>query len=185
MSSAEDAFAKGDWIVHSYYGIGKVKKIEKKRVNGKEKRFYRVESEDTTYWIPLDRASESHVRALAKRSTLRRALRLLTKEPTEMDSNFKSRQKRIREVLANGKLRSLIRLVRDLWARGQENKLSMTEVGALRQAMDNLTDEVAVAEGISDEDALAKLQKLLEQQDIEPKKGSSTGLVEQLLRRVS
>lgn len=185
MSSAEDAFAKGDWIVHSYYGIGRVKKIEKKRVNGTEQKFYRVVSQDTTYWLPLERAGESHVRALANRTTLRRALRLLTKEPTEMDNNFKTRQKRIREVLANGKLRALIRLVRDLWARGQENKLSMTEVGALRQAMDHLTDEVAVSEGISDEDALSKLTDLLDEQEIEPKKGSSTGLVEQLLRRIS
>lgn len=181
MTTAEKVFSKGDWIVHSYYGVGEVTKVEKKRVNGKNEEFYRVESDDTTYWIPLERAKENHIRALASRTSLRRALSLLKKGPEEMDSNFKVRQSRIKEVLAKGKLRDLIRLVRDLWSRGQDTKLSMTELSALRQAMDNLVVEIAVAEGIENDKASAKLRELLNEQVTEPSKGSSTGIIRQFL----
>lgn len=181
MTTAEKVFSRGDWIVHSYYGVGEVKKVEKKSVNGKNKEFYRVESNNTTYWIPLERAKESHIRALATRTSLRRALALLKKAPEEMDSNYKIRQSRIKEVLASGKLRDLIRLVRDLWARGQDSKLSMTELSALRKAMDNLVVEIAVAEGMEDSEASAKLRELLNDQEVERSKGSSTGMIRQFL----
>lgn len=185
MTTAESVFSRGDWIVHSYYGVGEVKKIEKKRINGNKRKFYRVESGDTTYWIPVERAKESHIRALATRTSLRRALGLLKKEPEEMDSNFKERQSRIKEVLAEGKLHATIRLVRDLWARSRVSKLSMAEHNALRRGMENLVVEIAIAEGISNVAASEKLQELLNDQELEATKGSSTGIVRKFLNWAS
>lgn len=181
MAKTDNDYSKGDWIVHSYYGVGKVKKIEKKKINGKNKKFYRVESDDTIYWIPVERESVSHIRALATRTSLRRALKLLTEKPKEMASNFKTRQSRIKKVLAKGNLRKMLKLVRDLWARGQEKKLSMTELNALRKAMDDLVVEIAVAEDLSNEEASSKLQELLNEQEVEPAKGSSTSIVRKFL----
>ncbi len=183
MATTEKVFSRGDWIVHSYYGVGKVKKIEKKKIDGEKKKFYRVESDMTTYWIPLEGASESHIRAAATRTSLRRALNLLTQKPAEMDAHFKARQSRIEEVLANCNLREMIKLVRDLWARGQVEKLGALELSALQQAMDNLVVEIALAEGICNMEASSKLLGLLSEQTEEPSMGSSAGVVRKFLRR--
>lgn len=185
MATAENDYAKGDWIVHSYYGVGKVKKIEKKKINGERKKFYRVESDASIYWIPVEGASESHIRAIANRATLRQAMNLLKEKPKEMASNFKARQIRIKEVLAKGNLRPMIRLVRDLWGRSQVSNLSMTELNALRQAMENLVVESAVAEGTSNEAATSKLIELLNEHDLEPTEGSSKGMIRKFLNWTS
>ena len=185
MATEENEYSRGDWIVHSYYGVGKVKKIERKMINGEKKKFYRVESDASIYWIPVEGANESHIRALAKASTIRRALNLLKEKPKEMASSFKVRQTRIKEVLAEGNLRPMIRLVRDLWGRSQVSNLSMTELNALRQAMENLVVESAVAEGTSNEVATSKLIELLNEQDLEPTQGSSKGMVRKFLNWTS
>jgi hypothetical protein len=57
----------------------------------------------------------------------------------------------------------------------------MTELSALRQAMDNLVVEISVAEDVSYEEASAKLRERLQEQEVEASKGSSTGIIRQFL----
>ena len=185
MAMKEKIFTRGSWIVHSSYGVGKVKNIEKKRINGKKKEFYRIEADETTYWIPVKKASESPIRSVASRAYLSRTLSILKREPKRMNSNFKTRQNRIKEVLTTGSLRKMVRLLRDLWARGQDNKLNDTELNALHRIMNNLVVELAVAEGISREKASSKIKKILDQRASEPSKGSSSGVIWQFLSKAS
>ena len=42
MSEENTAYAKGDWIVHTTYGLGQIMAIEKKRLAGKARAYYRV-----------------------------------------------------------------------------------------------------------------------------------------------
>ncbi len=161
MSEADEAFVKGDWIVHPTYGIGQIKRIEKKQIQGQKTRFYRVEREDTTYWLPTEEIGPSRARRLATRAQFRRAIKLLRKAPQEMDPNYKKRQSRIRKVMSKGSLRGVIRVIRDLWARQRKNRLSDTEKRALEQFIDNLVEEWSIAEGISSEEARAELHDLL------------------------
>lgn len=170
MSDADDGgiateYTKGEWVVHPAYGVGQVHKKETKKVDGKEIEFYRVEGDQTTYWLHANEPSESNVRRLATSKEVRRALRLLRKPPKEMDSNFRERRKRISEVIAKGSLRSLVRLIRDLWGRKRAKRLSDTEHIALQRSMDRLTAEWAVAESVSPEDAQAELISILDGED--------------------
>jgi RNA polymerase-interacting CarD/CdnL/TRCF family regulator len=156
-------FEVGDWIVHPNYGVGKISKIEKKHVNKKKARYFRVEAEETTYWIPIENVEESRVRKVISRSGFRKAIRLLKKTPEKMDPNYKQRQSRIKDVLSEGLLRSTIRLVRDLWARNHKKSLNDSERTALRKIMDNLAAEWAVVESISPKEASKELNRVLTQ----------------------
>ncbi len=167
MSDAEDGkavadYSKGEWIVHPAYGVGQVEKKETKRVDGEDIEFYRVEGDQTTYWLHANQPSESNVRRLSNSKDFRKALKLLRGKPREMDANFRERRKRISEVIAKGSLRSLIRLIRDLWGRKKAKRLSDTEHIALQRSMDRLTAEWAVAESVSAEDAQAELISILD-----------------------
>lgn len=161
MAKSKDVFTKGDWIVHPTYGIGQVKGIEKKQIEGTKTRYYRVEREDTTYWLPTEEIASSRARKLASRTQFRRAIRLLSKKPREMDENYKVRQTRIRELMRKGSLRGVTRVVRDLWARRRENRLSDTERRALEQFIDSLVQEWSIAEEITVDDARAQLHDML------------------------
>lgn len=170
MSDVEDGkvvadYSKGEWIVHPAYGVGQVEKKETKSVDGEEIEFYRVEGDQTTYWLHANQPSESNVRRLSTSKEFRKALKLLRGEPREMDSNFRERRKVISEVIAKGSLRSLIKLIRDLWGRKKAKRLSDTEHIALQRSMDRLTAEWAVAESVSPEDAQAELISILDGED--------------------
>lgn len=160
-------FEVGNWIVHPIYGVGKISKIEEKRVNKTASEYYRVEADETTYWIPVDSVENSRVRKVISRSAFRRAVRLLKKKPEQMDANYKQRQSRIKKVLSEGLLRATIRLIRDLWARNRKKNLNDTERTALRTIMDNLAAEWAVVESISPKEATQEITRLLSQNQMQ------------------
>jgi RNA polymerase-interacting CarD/CdnL/TRCF family regulator len=43
MNIQPATYSKGDWIVHAYYGVGQVKGIEKKELEGEKKLFFKVD----------------------------------------------------------------------------------------------------------------------------------------------
>jgi CarD family transcriptional regulator len=162
MAQGSERFKNGDWIVHPSYGVGRIKKVERKRLDGQQLEYFRVEAHETAYWIPLDGMEESRARKVISQADFRKAVRLLENPPRQMDESYKKRRKRINEVLSEGLLRPTIRLVRDLWARNHKKRLNDTEKGALRRIMDTLVDEWAITEGISPEEANAQLNELLD-----------------------
>lgn len=170
MASEQHKFNKGDWIVHPVYGVGRIKKLEKKRLDGQRQEYYRVEAGETAYWIPLVGIEESRARKVISQADFRKAVQLLEKPPKTMDANYKVRRKRINDVLTHGLLNPTIRLVRDLWARNRKNRLNDSEKNALRRIMDNLVDEWAITEGISTEEASIQLNEMLDHYQVEEPK---------------
>jgi CarD family transcriptional regulator len=155
-------YAKGDWLVHPAYGIGQVKKVEKKNVEGRKIEFYRVEGENVTYWLPVGELQASRVRRLASKKEFRKAIKLLRRTPKEMDPDHTKRRSRIKDVMATGSLRAVVRAIRDLSARDSEKRLSDTERRSLEQFIGTLVEEWAIAEEISQHEARTELQTMLD-----------------------
>ena len=162
MAADGDNYSKGDWLVHPSYGIGQVKKVEKKKIEGEKIEFYRVEGENTTYWLPVGQLEASRVRRLATRRQFRKAIKLLKRTPREMDPDHTKRRSRIKEVMSTGSLRSVVRAVRDLSARNSDKRLSDTERRSLEQFIDSLVEEWAIAEGIEPHEARTELHAMLD-----------------------
>ena len=57
-------FSKGEWIVHHYYGVGQVKGIEKKVLDGSKVAYYRVKTRNSQYWVPVESEDNSRLRPL-------------------------------------------------------------------------------------------------------------------------
>ncbi len=155
-------YAKGDWLVHPSYGIGQVKTVEKKNVEGKKIEFYRVEGENVTYWLPVGELQASRVRRLASKKEFRKAIKLLRRTPKEMDPDHTKRRSRIKDVMATGSLREVVRAIRDLSARDSEKRLSDTERRSLEQFIDTLVEEWAISEEISQHEARTELRTMLD-----------------------
>lgn len=162
MAKTNKPYSNGDWLVHPSYGIGQVKKIEKKRIEGRKIKFYRVEGEHSTYWLPVEELEGSRVRRLASRRQFRKAIELLKSAPREMDPDHTKRRSRIKDVMTTGSLRSVVRAIRDLSARNTEKRLSDTERRSLEQFIDGLVEEWAIAEGIEAHAARSELKDMLD-----------------------
>jgi CarD family transcriptional regulator len=163
MTDKELTYSVGDWIVHHMYGVGQVKKIEKKRLDQTKTEYYKVQANNSIFWVPVKNPNSDRIRPLTSTSSLKKALRFLKKTPHEMESNHNKRESRINKIRAEGKLSSICKIIRDLSAKEREKSLSTTEKQALDTFIDLLLREWSVCAGISIQDAQHKLQEYLKE----------------------
>lgn len=163
MKDNELPYSVGDWIVHHFYGVGQVKKVEKKRLNKTKALYYKVEAKDSVYWVPVEKSDSKRIRPVTSKTRLKKALRLLKKAPDEMDPNHKKRESRINEIKTEGRLSSICQIVRDLSAKERQKPLSTREKHALETFKDLLLREWSVCVGISIDDARHELQDSLQE----------------------
>jgi len=160
-----DDYAQGDWIVHAYYGIGRIKGVEAKSISGEESRYYKIKATDSTYWLPVDQMDSEELRPLATFEDIQLAINVLREPPKEMSSNQNIRKSRIRRVQLQNKPEVVAGLVRDLQARRKEKgMLNQGERSAFSALKQQLIEEWAIVYGLSPETAAANLDALLAQQ---------------------
>ena len=138
-------FSKGEWIVHHYYGVGQIKGIEKKVLDGEKVSYYKVKTRNSQYWIPVDSEDNSRLRPLSSPDEIKKISRVLKRKPDEMDPDHMQRKRLIKEVQAEGSLKDMARIIRDLSARQKAKKLNPTEEDALKRFKDRLVREWAVS----------------------------------------
>jgi RNA polymerase-interacting CarD/CdnL/TRCF family regulator len=154
-------YSKGDWIVHSSYGIGRIQGIERKHVNDATREYYRVKGHDSVYWVPIDVDERCRVRPLASQSKLKNALKVLRDSPSEIGSNHKQRQALIRKAKEEGSLTAICRIVRDLNAMHRRKPLSESERRELEIMKSRLMREWAICTGMNHEDIRQQLTEML------------------------
>lgn len=155
-------YEPGDWVVHCYHGVGRIKAAERKRMGGKETTYFRIEMVDSMIWIPVKTMDNGKIRSVAKKTDFQQAIEVLTRQPGEMDSNLNIRRVRINEVIAENKPVTTARLVRDMFARQQaKGTMNETERRAYRTLCDRLTQEWAVCMDIDVKMASDLLDQLL------------------------
>ncbi len=153
---------KGNWIVHAFYGVGQIQGLEKKRLEGKDVFYYRVENEESTFWIPVQQVMTDRIRPVASESKLQEAIEALEERPQKM-GNHKERQLRIKEIRSQGLLLPTACLVRDLSYGDATKKLSFSEHDVLDELKKRLIMEWSVVLGISPGEARRQLNKKLPQ----------------------
>ena len=159
--TVDAVFAVGDWIVHNAYGVGQIKKIEKKPIHGEKIRAFRVKVKDGFYWLPLKRADNPRVRRVVTKRKLNRALRMITRKPKKMAKNYKARNKRIKKDLESGSIYKMARLMRDLLALRKTKKWNNTEKDAFDRMMELFARECSVCYDMPIEDGRAKIAEVI------------------------
>jgi CarD family transcriptional regulator len=168
MARAEgsQSFSKNNWIVHPIYGVGQVRGVESKSIAGTERDYYKVKGMECTFWIPVNNSEESSVRPMVTRTELRKALMTLSNEPNEMASKHTKRWRAIREAMAEGTLISTCRIIRDLWARNKEKKLSASEQEMFRKLKETLFKEWMVCAGLKSNEVRRHFKRILQGESV-------------------
>lgn len=162
MTEAELILTQGDWIIHSFCGVGQVRATEHKSIGGKESAYYRIEMLDSTVWQPVGSTEGKNIRELSKQIEFQLAIDALIEEPVEMSANINTRKGHISQVLAENIPVSTACLIRDLRARhAQIGNLNQTESQAYRALCDRFIQEWAVCMGITIEKANNRLHEMI------------------------
>jgi CarD family transcriptional regulator len=167
-------FSVGEKVMHCAHGAGVITEKKEMRIVEMPKRYFVIQllGSDSTLMVPTDQAEE-RLRPACKRVALRRLLiSELTSEPEELPGDYKTRQKQLENKLKSGETQGWIEVVRDLTFQGEQKPLSRGDQKLLDRAMDLLSGELALAQGISIVEAKPRLEsiiygqhKLVEHQD--------------------
>lgn len=117
MEERKTNYKNGDWLLHSHFGAGQILGTETKHVSGGEKSYYKIETSNSTLWLPTDGLDDSKLRPISTQEEFEEAINVLRADPEEMDPNATERKKRIEEVKSANIPKETAELVRDVWQR--------------------------------------------------------------------
>lgn len=162
MDIQPGTYSKGDWIVHAQHGVGQVKGIEKKVLEGENKVFFRVKTFNGVYWLSAVQTNVEYIRPITSEHKIKKALTTIRRAPKQLPKDHNKRNKVILDALKDPSLLAKARMIRDLNGKQQESRLNFTEEDAFIKMKNQLLDEWSVVKE-EDRDILEEiLEKALQ-----------------------
>ena len=161
MDVQQNTYSKGDWIVHAHYGVGQVREMEKKELEGEKRIFHRVATFDGEYWLSVSATDVKYIRPIASEYQIKRALIIVRKTPEELPESHTQRGKMISDAIKDPSLYTKARMIRDLNRREQEARLNFAEENALVRMKKHFLDEWSVIKKTDRKILEEKLEKAL------------------------
>ncbi|HLS74260.1 MAG TPA: CarD family transcriptional regulator [Actinomycetaceae bacterium] len=150
-------FSPGQVVVHPHHGPATIAKIANRKIRNSTVRYLKLEVDELSVAIPVDRAEEMGVRALIDTAAVREVFATLTAESEPNETVWSRRMKQNTTRLRSGDINTVAGLVRDLTRRNEVKRLSFGEMTLLRDAQEPLIAELAIVLGASTEDTEAML----------------------------
>ncbi len=157
-------FNVGDWIVHTFHGVGKVEKIVKKQLDDSKQQFYKVSTNDIDYWLPFGSENVDHIEPLRSKKDFAHAIKILSSQPEPLTDHHKGRTAEIHERWQIGTLESRAELLRDLNGRDHEKKLNFNEKELMEKITKYMISEWLICDSkLTRKKAQQKISKALNQ----------------------
>lgn len=156
-------FKVGDSVVYPMHGAGVIESIEDRQVLGETRSYYiiRISRGKMQVMVPVDGADKVGLRAIVKPDELNEVYEVLKAESTPMDDNWNRRNRENMDKLKTGNLPLVAEVIRNLVRVDRVKKLSTGEKKMLSNSKLILASEMEVSLGISEEEALTKIEKLI------------------------
>lgn len=161
MAISTRKLKKGEYVVHHKYGVGQVRSIDKKTLNGKKKSLYRIKTPEMTFWLPVKEDHTRVIRKVSAPSTFRSTLFLIRKKPKKIAKHHRSRKKKIKNRAMDLSLTKKARIMRDLYGRQVRKNLNFQDQMTLEKLKRQFVREWAVSAEIDHDEALHKLEDAL------------------------
>jgi RNA polymerase-interacting CarD/CdnL/TRCF family regulator len=147
--ASDISYSVDDWVVHTYYGVGQIEKVEEKPIHGERTECYKVKTKNSIFWFPTTDIENPRVRPVASKDVIKKVVKNLRRKSSKLDTDRKYWKKQIDEVQADGDMLSMSVLIRDLSAQQVLRQLNQTEEDALEGFKERLVREWS---SITDED---------------------------------
>ncbi len=156
-------FKIGDPVVYPMHGAGVIEKIEDRQVLGETRAYYiiRISRGNMQVMVPVDGCEKVGLRSIVKPHELDAVYDVLRAESTPMDDNWNRRNRDNMDKLKTGVLTLVAEVIRNLVRVDRVKKLSTGEKKMLSNSKLILASEMVVSLGISEEEALKKIDNLI------------------------
>jgi CarD family transcriptional regulator len=157
------SFKVGDRVVYPHHGAAIIEKKEMREVFGEKKEYLvlRMAHGELTLSVPSDKADEVGMRPPISAEDVDDLFQLLAKKDVREPTNWSRRFKNHQEKLKSGDVYQVAEVVRNLALRETSKGLSAGEKAMLVKARGVLVSELSFALGVSEDEALERLQAQL------------------------
>ena len=157
-------YSVGDKVIHCAHGAGVITDKKEMQITDTPHCYLVIQllGSHSTLMVPTDQAGE-RLRPACERAKLHHLLTSeLPGEPQEMPGDYRDRQKYVEEKLKSGETKAWIEVIRDLTDRAEQNSLSSADQRLLDRAVDLVSGELALAQGIPQQEAMPRLKSMVE-----------------------
>ena len=154
-------FQIGDKVVYPNQGVGVVEQISTRNLTGEPETFYllRLNASSLRVMVPMSNVASVGLRKVAKNSEIGSILQFLQKGHCKAAQDWKGRFKQNSEKMRTGTLQQVAEVFKTLVVLSQAKPLSFREKKMLDRSSQLLLDEIAIARGMSKEEAESQLVK--------------------------
>ena len=165
MPPVQCVFEEGDNVVYPHHGAGVVVKKEAKQLLGERRDYLTIKilHNDMTVMVPCENAGLAGLRRVIDEDDVKKVIKVLTGQVSEMPKNWNRRFKYNREKIKTGDVFELAEVVRNLAIREWEKGLSTGEKQMYTRAKKILASEFMYALDKNEDGAEAYLDELLEE----------------------
>jgi len=156
-------YSVGDFIVYPSHGVGEITDIQTFEIAEEKLEMYNVifDKEKMTLKIPTIKAKEIGIRKVSSRNEMKKTLEILKSKAKIRRTMWSRRAQEYEAKINSGILTELTEVVRDLFRNSNQPEQSYSERQLYESARDRLAREVAVVEKTNDDNAVEKIESIL------------------------
>ena len=155
------AFQIGDKVIHLNHGLGEIADIEEKLVHGETVSCYVFKSPSLTVWVPISTDIRNNLREPKSQREFKKHISILKKPTEQLSEDHLQRKKQLTQLMNEGQLKSICRIVRDLSDLGKDVKLSDADKSILDRATNSLLVEWVYTQSVPLPHAQEKMAELI------------------------
>jgi CarD family transcriptional regulator len=151
MSTSKNSgsFVLGDHVVYPLQGVGVINKIEEKTLRGNTSMYYEIylDISDMTVMVPINKTEELGIRPIVQPSEALKAINGITNKMEQVPVDWKARYQMNVDLLQEGSIASIARVVQILYHRSKIKELPVQERKLYDSALRILIDESSLSLG--------------------------------------
>ena len=162
MTEYNLSFHVGDQVIHWVYGLGEIVRLDEKILSGQSGEYYVVQIRDLTLFVPRNEKGEHCLRFPTPAKDFEELFHLLASQGEPLSSDRFLRKSQLMDLLKDGTLASICRVIRDLVDYKRKNRFNETDKSILERARNLLLIEWSMVLSIPVREAEHELKGLLE-----------------------
>ena len=155
-------FETANFVVYPAHGVGQILSIEEQTVAGASLEFFVIyfAKSKMTVRVPVRKAAKIGMRKLSDLSSVKGVKRIMSEAARKGRGNWSRLAQEYESKLNSGDIFAVAEVARDLFRSGDSGQ-SFSERQLYVSALDRLCGEIALVDGISEEQAVKEIEGLL------------------------
>jgi len=162
-SKTRFGFKTSDFVIYSAHGVGQILSIEEQTVAGASLEFFVIWFAKTkmTLRAPTQKAATVGMRKLSDPAAIKRVRSALSQRPIKARGNWSRLAQDYESKINSGDIIALAEVMRDLYRPAHNSGQSFSERQLYVSALGRLSEEVALVDGITEQEAVRELEGLV------------------------